>query len=109
MLERNMVHLNQNDIKTVFKIKLLYNWCCNQDIAHDSFRFVINILIRNERLNYEVFKHSIIDLWQSKSCNKSFVATSVAFSVALSSTVERLRKPLHYVSPNPILMYNGGG
>ena len=38
MLERNMVHLNQNDIKTVFKIKLLYNWCCNQDIAHDSFQ-----------------------------------------------------------------------
>ena len=27
------------DVTVIFQV-LFYNWCCNQDIAHDSFEFL---------------------------------------------------------------------
>ena len=74
MLERNMVHLNQNDIKTVFKIKLLYNWCCNQDIAHDSFQqffAVKRIEVKELKLKLSVETIENLEKKDSHSGNKT--------------------------------------
>ena len=31
----------KKDINKIVLIKQLYNWCCNQDIAHDSFQLFL--------------------------------------------------------------------
>ena len=69
-----MVHLNQNDIKTVFKIKLLYNWCCNQDIAHDSFQqffAVKRIEVKELKLKLSVETIENLEKKDSHSGNKT--------------------------------------